>query len=257
MVFGLFQQQPPLDEPSIQWIFDAFDWALRNFDAEVFRQETLLVTPSNKHFPGRAENPHEMAKLIFDRVQEYAGMQHWPFQLLPPDSCLLDDRPQIVLEGRLRGSQGVAAKEAGSIPVYYDPRQVGNPEVMIATLAHGLAHYLGSTTREPPPGGEENRPHVMELLAVFMGFGLMFANSSLSFPKGGCRSCGPSTERQAYLSQYDITYALALFAVLKGIADKEVLAHLKKSLRPFFKKSLRDVRNRVEQLQVMAAHFEV
>jgi hypothetical protein len=136
-----------------------------------------------------------------------------------------------------------------AIPVAYDPNQVMNPEAIIATFAHTLSHHLATTAGEVPPGGEQNWPQATELLAVFMGFGLMFANSAFTFQKGGCGSCGSTaTARHAYLSQYDITYALALFTVLKGIPGKQVASHLKSSLRSFYKKALRDVAGRTDDL---------
>jgi hypothetical protein len=50
--------------------------------------------------------------------------------------------------------------------------------------------------------------------------------------------------RQAYVSQHDITYALAIFAALKGLPQKAVLEHLKKSLRGHFKQALREVKGK-------------
>ncbi|MGB5650137.1 MAG: hypothetical protein WBM59_08640, partial [Sedimenticolaceae bacterium] len=50
--------------------------------------------------------------------------------------------------------------------------------------------------------------------------------------------------RQAYVSQHDITYALAIFSALKGLPQKEVLAHLKKSLRGHFKQASREVKGK-------------
>lgn len=243
-MFSFLQSTPPIDEPSAEWIFGVFRWALNNFDADVFKDETFLVTPTNKHFPGQASSPDEMARLIFERVQNYAGMQRWPFQLLPPGSCLLDDNTKLEFSGAVRGENTAISAASGPIGIMYDPSQVNAPEVMIAYFSYEMSRQLASTAKELPPEAEDNGPHIIELMAVFMGFGLMYANTALNFPQGGCRSCGPSTTRPAALSQYDITYALALFTVLKGIPDKEVLSHLKKSLRSHFKRCIKDVRGR-------------
>lgn len=250
MIFSFLKKPPPLDEDSVQWLFESFAWSLRNFDADVFRDETILVIPSNEHFPGRVDSVHGMASLIFEQVKEYAGMKHWPCRLVDQMGCAVGMPPEIQIEGALRGSGGVisdAVDDANRPVITYDPKLIGNPEALIASYAHTLAHYLGGMARELPPGGEENWPQVTEVLALFMGFGLMFANSAFTF-KGGCGSCGASAERHNYLSQFDMTYALAIFCVLKDIPNNEVVRHLKKSLRSFYKDCVKDVNERRDEL---------
>lgn len=242
MLFGLMDRRPLLDEAYAGWMFDVYAWALKNFDAAMFRDETLLVTPSNRHFPGKAGSPDEMAGLIFERVVGYAGMRHWPLQLLPPDSCSLEPPAEVRMVAGVRGARAVAPAQApASLTISYDPLSLSNPEATIAVFAHTLAHHLGASAAEPPPGGAENWPQATEILAVFLGFGLMFANTALVLPKGGCCG-GPVVRRQAYVSQHDITYALAIFSVLKGLPQREVLGHLKPSLRGHFKQAQREIR---------------
>lgn len=244
MVFGLLDRGPLLDEAYAGWMFDVYAWALRNFDAQMFRDETILVTPSNDHFPGKASSPEEMANLIFDRVVTYAGMAHWPLKLLPPETCLLESAGEVRVVGSMRGARAVAIDSSPTnLTLSYDPGYLNNPEAMIAVFAHTLAHYLGSSADEPPPGGTENWPQVTEILAVFLGFGLMFANTALVLPRGGCCG-GPVVRRQAYVSQHDITYALAIFSALKGLPLKEVLGHLKGSLRGHLKQASREIGGR-------------
>lgn len=257
MIFPFLKPDPLLDETYANWIFDVFGWALRNLDAVMFREETVLVLPSNEHFPGRANNPADMAQLIFARVVDFSGMQHWPLQLLPPESCLLDPAGPTVMPGGLRGKRGVSASPASArLPLSYDPGYLNNPEATIAVFAHTLAHYLGSAADEPPPGGEGSWPQTTEILAVFLGFGLMFANTALVLPRGGCCG-GPVVRRQAFVTQQDITYALALFASLKRLQNKQVLPHLKKSLRGHFKRARREIENdhraRLAELGELAA----
>ena len=231
MLFRLFDRRPLLDDAYAGWMFDVYAWALRNFDPVMFRDETLLVTPSNDHFPGRANSPGEMANLIFDQVVGYAGMRQWPLKLLPPGSCVLEPAAKVRIVAGVRGSRALAAAPSpASLTVTYEPDYLNNPEAMIAVFAHALAHYLGTSAKEPPPGGAENWPQVTEILAVFLGFGLMFANTALVLPRGGCCG-GPVVRRQAYVSQHDITYALAIFAALKRLPQQQVLRHLKGSLR--------------------------
>lgn len=251
-MFASLQKRELLDEGSRQWLYETFAWALRNFDAGIFRDQTILVVPSNEHFPGRQNSVHGMAELIFEQVRAYAGVSHWPTLLLDHNSCM-PEPAEVEIRGALRGAAGSMpqpADKTGRLPIAYNPDQVRNPEALIATFAHQLACQMAGLAKEPPPGGLQNLAHASEVLAVFMGFGLMFANSALSFQTGGCGSCKrPGADRSSYLSQYDTTYALALFSVLKQMPNSGVLPHLKRSLRPFYKKAVKEIRSRGEQLQ--------
>jgi hypothetical protein len=245
MFFNFGKKTELLDLESVHWMYDVFAWALRNFDAQVFFQETVLVTPSNAHFPGQASGEEDMANLIFEKVKEYAGLKHWPCRLVDQHAITSIESPRILIEGALRGSKGIVVrdvKEDNKLTVTYNPVLLNDPQIFIASYAYTMAHYLGLLAQETPPGGEENRPHVTELLAVFLGFGLMMANTAFTSTVRSCGSCAkPGLERTNYLSQYHVTYALAIFSSLKGLEHKAVLGHLKKTLHPFFKRALKEV----------------
>ncbi|WP_198263969.1 hypothetical protein [sulfur-oxidizing endosymbiont of Gigantopelta aegis] len=256
MFFDFLKSTPVLDEESVQWQFELYEWALINFDAEVFFSKTVLVEPSNQFFPGHADNIDEMAQLIFNKVKHYASLSHWPCRLTTEQSCALPSK-QVRIPGSLRdvsATESIKLAEEEQLPILYDPRQVRNPEAIIASFAHTLAHYLGTMAKDMPPGGEENWPQVTEVLAVFMGFGLMFANSAFVYRNVTCGSCQPTTvNRTAYLSQYDITYSLAIFCVLKDIPAKDALKNIKKTLRSYFKKAYKDVKKRPAELARLTA----
>lgn len=250
-MFGLFKNKVLLEESSSQWLIDAFAWSLDNFDAKFFYHDTVLVLPTNDFFPGRVDSVHGMANLIFDQVKRYAGISHWPTRIADQSSCSLLNAPQVEIKGALRDPAGVAdtsVTDDRRLLVPYNPQQLNNPEGMIATFSHTLAHYMGQMAKTPPPGGVEHWPHVTELLAVYLGFGLMFANSAFTF-RGGCGSCfNPNANRDAYLSERETTYALAIFAVLKDIPNSSVTVHLKGHLRGFYKKAVKEINQRTQDL---------
>lgn len=256
MFLDFFKTSPVLDKESIQWQFELYEWALRHFDASIFFHYSQLVEPSNQFFPGRANSSEEMAQLIFSKVKKYAALSHWPCYLSSKMSTENSCRTQpvkVIVSGNLRTINGVEPDYVlleNRLPIIYDPRQVNNPEAIIATFAHTLAHHLASMAPEAPPGGAENWPHAIEVLAVFLGFGLMFANSAFVYKNITCGSCQPTTiDRTAWLSQYDITYSLAIFCVLKDIPAKHATKNIKKSLRSYFKKAYKDVQKQSSQLE--------
>ena len=249
MVFGILDKQPAIDRSSSEWVYNAYGWALQNFDGELFYSNTVLVRPTNEYFPGRADSVQGMAEIIFDRVKVYAGISHWPTLVQDQSMCQLIESQQIQIQGALRGPGGItheSVEDHQRLVIPYNPQQINNPEGMIATYAHILSHHMGQMAKTPPPGGVEYWPHSTELLAIFLGFGLMFANSAYNF-RGGCGSCyNPYAQRDAYLTEAEATYALALFSQLKGLPDSDVIPHLKRHLRGTYRKSVKEISENVQ-----------
>lgn len=277
-----------LDEDIIEWIFNTYTWAFNQFDRKVFVEETILVVPDNKHFPGKETTEQGMANLIFSQVKQYAGMAHWPTRLynLADQSNQAPIQRPIQVSGTLRGKQAVASflplevpqasmpqstmpqstmpqssmpndiailnegqnSTAESYIVFsYHTQQLKNPAGLIAHLAHGLSSQLVSVATTPVPGGQDYLPMAGELIGVFMGFGLMFANSATASRGGGCGSCGVAGPvRQVFLSEQELTYALAVFCHLKGIKSRNATTHLKPHLRGFFRDSIKDCKKRIK-----------
>lgn len=240
----LFKSEPALDETTVLWLFDIYQWALDEFDRTRFFEATKLVLPTNEYFPGRENSAQGMADLILDQVAAYAGLAHWPVKAMPQEQFEPLPGEAIAQLGTVRGD-GLASMSVSSlggfVPVPYEADMVLNPEALIASYAHVLSHYLGSLAKTSPPGGAENWAMASEVLGVFLGFGVMMANSAYHAP-GGCGSCNARmVARTSYLSQFDITYALAIFATLKDIPGAQVTKHLKTSLRGYFKKAMKEL----------------
>ncbi len=247
MFSALFKSKPVLADEAVEWLFDGFSWALGNFGSKDFFEKTLLVEPSNRHFPGQEENEHKMAALIFERVKAYAGVSHWPCELIDRheydetsggDGCI-----------QQKGSKKGLA-ESGSLSVLYEPLQARNPEAMIANFAYTLAYHLANTAKESPPCDGEQWPYLLELIGVYLGFGIMFVNTALPKRSGGCGRCrSPLVERHGHLSEDEVTYALAIFCALKNIPAKVVTPRIKNYQRTFLKKAIRDVLSRTDDLE--------
>ncbi len=254
MLSKLFTSQPILEEESITWIFDVYAWALNQFDAEIFFNETILVAPTNEYFPGEQTSVTGMAELIFSQVQNYAQVQHWQCAVVDHSQFIPPDLNQLVLPKRTAAATEITNEAQNSVlSIPYDPQMVANPEALISSYAHILAQYLGSQATENPPGGSENWLMVTELLGVFLGFGLMYANSATTAPSS-CSSCSAGlATRPSFVSQYDLTYALAIFSVVKKIPEKKVSRHLKKSLKGFLKSAIKDVKSRSREIEKLQA----
>jgi hypothetical protein len=144
--------------------------------------------------------------------------------------------------------QNMLANPQDRFVVSYDPIQIKQPQVMVANYASILASYLMGVAHQAPPGGEDYRGPATEILAIFMGFGVMFANTAYAF-RGGCGSCHVhAANRTAILTENEVVFALALFAVLKNVDTKVVTSQLKKHLRPMFKQAVKDIKSQPDEL---------
>jgi len=251
MVFGLFKKSPLLDESSIDWLYDGYAWSLKQFGSEYFYQKTILVEPTDSHFPGKANDPQSMAELILDKVQQYAGVSAWPCRLLDHKQVSLDINqlpglPEVLDTNRDNPN------DSNALVLLYEPMQVRKPEVMIANFSHLIAHHMGYLASEKPPCDDDQWFHMAELVAIFMGFGLMLANTASPYRGGGCARCvSPLLERTGHLSEDEVAYALAIFSVLKSIDDKTVIKHLKKSLIPLYKRAIGEIKSNETRLKTL------
>ena len=126
--------------------------------------------------------------------------------------------------------------------ITFNPADVRDPQSLVATFAHELAHYLGCTAEIPPPGGDKNWEYATDLLAVVMGFGIFLANASVQFSQfTGPTTQGWSSRSRGYLSESELVYTLAVFCLLKGIDRKQVEPHLKWSLHSIYKKAIKEL----------------
>ncbi len=254
-MFGFNQQATLLDDESIYWMLDVFEWALTHFNSRKLQAETRLIYPNNECFPGTESSVEGMATLIFSQVRSYAGIAALPCDLqnetgvshaVPHESGVVD---LPVMPGSKRWV------------FTYHTHTLNNPEVLIASFVHQIAYHIVSSAHSPPPGGDGNWPHAAEILATIMGFGVIMANTANTQKIRSCGSCsGPAVERESFLSQYDMSYALGIFCALKNVPVKEATLHLKKTLRTFYKKSYKEIlsttfsgNDRLRSLQ--ATHF--
>ena len=248
-----------VSDETADWLAECFSWAMQNFDVKCFREITPLVLPTNEFFPKQVESIDGMAQYVFGQVVTYSGLQNWPWQLLPPTQFVAVAPPVLGLNPNVRGDDEVQAvvpaNDLLKLQMTYTPDQVAKPQDLVATMAHGVAQHMLWQSQLTPPGGQEYFLQAAEVLTVFMGFGVMVANSAYSF-RGSCAKCyNPRANRQASLSESECLYALALFCYLKNIDRRVVAKHVKKYLRPALKSAFRQIERHpgTSHLQALAA----
>ncbi|NQY88352.1 MAG: hypothetical protein HRT51_11525 [Colwellia sp.] len=270
MFSTLFKAKPVIDDESKEWIFDTFAWCIEQLDSDFFNHKSELILPNNSFYPGSSSSVEEMAAIIFANTSKYTGMASWPLRLVSNDSFTPKPMPQLSFESRLRGenanisanataekssqvSSAVSYKVEGeqliptippstpTIDIAFHPSQLNQPQDFIAYLVQSQAAILVNQHGQLTPGGKEVLAQTIDLVACFMGFGVIFANTAYQF-KGGCGSCNNrNLNRQAALPELETVYALALFSVIKGSDIKPIKKELKSHLYKPFRQAHKEI----------------
>jgi hypothetical protein len=262
MFSTLFKTKPVIDESSKEWIFDTFSWCIDQLDGEFFQNNSELILPNNNFYPGSSSSVEEMANTIFANTLKYTGMTTWPIKLTAAETFTQKPIPQLIFESRLRGETACVTTNANStldaaisykiegdklapstptIDIAFHSSQLNQPQDLIAYLVQIQAGILVNQHGVLPPGGKEVLPQTIDLVACFMGFGVIFSNTAYQF-KGGCGSCNnQNLNRQSALPELETVYALALFCVIKGIEIKQVKKELKSHLYKPFRQAHKEV----------------
>ncbi len=267
MLSSLFKTKPVIDKASEAWILDSFTWCLEQLDGSFFTEHSRLVKPTNEFYPGKSSSIEEMATSIFTNTLKYTGMSQWPLKLVKAKSFIQQPMPQLHLDSRMRGNNAnikLAAQQNNnhiqyslarktltptlnsSIDIAFSSEQLNQPQDMVAYLVQVQARILlsqhsANNINLSPPGGEGLFAQTIDLVACFMGFGVIFANTAYQF-KGGCGSCNNrNLNRQAALPELETTYALALFCVLKGVTFSSLKKTLKKHLHKPFRQAHQEI----------------
>ena len=263
MFSTLFKAKPVIDEESKEWIFDTFSWCIDQLGSDFFKHNSQLILPNNTFYPGSSSSVEEMAETIFTNTLKYTGMTSWPIKLIPAQSFTPKPMPQLSFESVLRGesckiSSNVSYKVENeevipTIDIPFHPSQLNQPQDLIAYLVQRQAGILvnqnsantsantSNTSTSGAPGGNEVLAQTIDLVACFMGFGVIFANTAYQF-KGGCGSCNNSNlNRQGALPELETVYALALFSVIKGIDIKPIKKELKSHLYKPFRQAHKEI----------------
>lgn len=223
-----FRRKPLLDAAAERWHLDNFAWLVRNHGKRSRFAEARLVLPSQDFFAADGQEGHALAVKLFEQVKAYSGMGEADIAL------------------RLAGSP---PSRLGTPEVTYAAETLGHPQSLIATLAHELAgHLLAAGTGEAPPIGPQGEEHLTDLTAVYLGFGVLLANSAFNMQ---AHADGWSYTRQGYLPEQDLVFALAIFLVVKQLDPAPALHYLKAELGAMLRKALRDLQSYKSEIAAM------
>ncbi len=261
-MLSLFRTPQIVDAATADKLHLYFEWALENFDSDYFYNSSVLVHPTREYFPDRADNEADMARALCNRILNYAGLSHWPFKLILPQDFSPEMPPLLSLNSakRLNENSATQASEAKvvtpehvtttdifkpELQISYTSAMMKKPMDLVGSMSKNIAQHYLFQSQLTPPTGQEAFDASAEILSIFMGFGIMIANTAYTF-RGSCARCyDPRANRTAALSEDEAIYCLALFCHYKKIPNKQLAPSLKGYLRGRFKKARKQVSSRM------------
>lgn len=213
-----------------------FSWLSGEFGIDRLRSAPVIL-PSPRCFPDPYHGRPEDLTPLFVRVCGYLGLDPGRFELRLYSEA---DRPRLEDEGGrpIGGTAGLY--QGGARPVIWvEYSQLADPPALVATLIHEACHdlLLGQGRLR---GDEEDHEFVTDLLTVYLGLGVITANSTIreAYWTSGNVS-GWRIGRQGYLTQPMYGYALALFAWVRGERKPPWAGEIRPDVRVPFRAGLR------------------
>ncbi len=241
-----FRERTFLDPDDEEWQIETWKWFLDKFGGIPDLKHSSLVLPTRQYFPPTDKTGHERAEFIFECVKHLARMPDWPCRLVAqPRRAELRVGDITTLKPITHAPAGTFGFEGNEVVITYQPADIDNPGVLIATLAHELAHYLLLRWRTDIPGGDDVHELTTDLLTVYMGFGVFGASTAFNFSQHqDVMSQGWQWSRHGYLNERAWVFGQAVFLELRGETAETVKPFLKAHLYSDLTEAIRYLRRR-------------
>lgn len=223
-----FKPKPPISRDEFDWLIACFAWLRTVLGDAHIRPEFVL--PDHPALIAAKTGPQ-----LFEAVRGLAGMEEWNCRLEKADVEIAESTPFITHEHS--AACGTFSVENGEAVIRYSSQMLRDPDALAATFAHELCHYLLVNAGDPP-GGPDLMEHATDCAAVYIGFGVLLANSARSFEQyNDGEWSGWRSSANGYLSEQALVTATALFAALHGYETDTASAALKPYLRSDMKRA--------------------
>ena len=248
-LFELFNKKYPnrcpISHDNRIWLEKSFSLLLDIFDKEKIRHSKILI-PGHSNFPIKYNGNTQTA---FDTLKIVAGQMEVEFDEIQLN--LYDEGVNAISTGSPWGRSiflhsDISGK--GSAGLYWgkqadnkyhiglERRKLTQPENMVATLAHELAHIklLGKSKIKT------NDEKLTDLTTVIFGIGIFNANAAFQIIKSG-DSIG--WRKIGYLTQMEWGYALSLLAYIREEKKPNWIEYLTLNVKEEFKQGERFIEN--------------
>jgi hypothetical protein len=210
----------PVDEQTRRWTEKSFQVLLGLFGKENTQNRKVLI-PERIDFPVQYDGSERAA---YETLKIVANQMEVPVERITLD--FYDDHLQQITEGSPGGLYW-GKGENDKFEISLVRTKLNEPEEMVATLAHEIAHIklLGENKLE------ENDEPVTDLTTIFFGLGIFNANAAF---KTFADPKYYGWSQSGYLTQMEWGYALALFAYIRQEQQPEWANYLCKNVKADF-----------------------
>ena len=206
-------------------------------------REATVVEPTSAFFPDRYDASCDAAAQMFARVCGYMRVE--------PQSVRLSfwqrerEKPQVHAPGTMstlhqtKGASGLYAHVDGFDHISLNVAELNDPEALVATMAHELAHVL-LLGRSAISHDEPHMEALTDLTTIYLGLGI-FTSNTLLRRRGWIRGNveGWEVSRKGYISPEMAGWALSLFAWARGEKNPKWSDHLATDGKSYLKQGLR------------------
>lgn len=207
------------------WLLDALAGLIDACGSDTFLSAPILE-PTPQHFPDAFQPNDDGVRALLKRIMSYAGLGELDVDV---DTF---PQPDAVHELDARGApakwghDGTAAWFAGisedrCCHFGIAEERIGEPEVLVGTLCHEVAHAWRTVHAVGVPDrGIEER--LTDVTTVYLGFGLLTTNASYRYHQGGeLDGAQPVTRwshaRAGYLPAQAMSFLLAAQVKARGL----------------------------------------
>jgi len=241
MPFWRSTPKAPVTEADREWTEEAICWLAEEFGIQYFKGlRTFRPTPQD--FGHRFTAKEADAEFVLRHVcgtmdinRNLIDLRFYSEEPLEFSEGLVTT-PSDKLDGSWTGSAGrFTESDTGKAVISIEMGQLRNPESLIATMAHELAHVklLGEARIS------ENDEPLTDLTAIGFGYGIFQGNSAFEFSQWtGSSHQGWRMNRLGYLPEQMIAYALACLTIFREEND-QWQEHLKPGIRKYYERSKR------------------
>jgi len=227
----------PVEEDARIWLEKSFLFLLNLFGKDNTQKRTVL-TPNSIDFPIRYDGSEESALQTLEII---ANQMEVPIEQITLD--FYDDTIRQITEGNPGGLYW-GKGENGKFEISLVRKLLDEPENMVATLAHEVAHIklLGEDRLM------ENDEPITDLTTIFFGLGIFNANAAFQ-TFADSKYYGWSTS--GYLTQMEWGYALSLFAYIRKEDQPNWANHLATNVKADFRQGQNFILNNEDKILIM------
>lgn len=232
----------PLDYETRKFFEHNLLWLIQEFPEPKIEDRKILL-PTDEDFPIKWNNSKENVNDAFTIICENMQVDSSEIEITFFDNADKEinmGSSVIFMESDPEDPEHAGVfhheKVNGKYQISIDRALLKQPDALIATLAHELAHVKLLVEKQL----EVNDELLTDFTTVFFGCGIFCANAAFQYfqevDRWGYNNFG-------YLKVDEWGYALALFAFKRNESSPEWKRHLSKSVEKEFEKSLEYMRN--------------